>query len=408
MQPGSGGWHGQLFGQVLTTDAMSAATSDSSWFAKMLRFEVALAAAEGAAGLVPPWAVEEIKACCTSWREPDLEALGAQGRLSGTPAVAFVAALRERLGGEAGKFLHFGATSQDLVDTAMMLVLQEALGLVASDGRRAARAAAALAERYRSTPAVARTVLKQALPTTFGRKAAGWLVAFNEAGEGLARVAGKRLAVQLGGPAGTLSALGGAGPSVVEHLSAELGLTAPVLPWHTDRTRVVEAAGALAIAAGVAAKVALDVALLMQDEIGEVAEPMAPGRGGSSSMPHKRNPAMATAVNAAWRRASGLHNVLLAAMVQENERAAGAWQAEPETVSDLCRATGGAVCLAADILAGLEVHSERMAHNLAGAAHVDDAVRCAEVLVDRALAEHGWHEPQSEHRSSGGTQGRPR
>jgi 3-carboxy-cis,cis-muconate cycloisomerase len=385
---------GGLFVSVLTTDAMTAATSDRSWLRAMLDFEVALARAEARAGVIPTGAAEAIEQCCRRDHDFDPVALGRAGRLSGNPAVALVGAVRERLAGQAAPWAHFGATSQDMVDTALMLVLRQALGLILGDMDRAKEAAAGLAERYRSAPMAARTLLQQALPTTFGRKAAGWLVALSEVTDGLEHVLHHRLALQLGGPAGTLASLGEHALGVVDEVASELGLLVPVLPWHTDRARVVEASNALALCAGAAAKVALDVSLLMQTEVGEVFEPFAPGRGGSSSMPHKRNPAMAASVTAAWRRAQGQSAVLLAAMPQEHERAVGAWQAEPETISELCRSVAGAVSVTADILEGLEVDTARMARNLDlgkdalgdDVPNVSRSLKPAEALVDRALA----------------------
>lgn len=395
MAPGERDSHeeGGLFVSVLTTDAMAVATSDRSWLRAMLDFEVALARAEAKAGVIPLEAAEAIERFCQRAHDFDPVALGRAGRLSGNPAVALVGALRERLPGQTAEWAHFGATSQDMVDTSLMLVLRQAISLVLGDMERAKEAAAGLAERYRSAPMAARTLLQQALPTTFGRKAAGWLVALTEVTEGLEHVLHHRLAVQLGGPAGTLASLGEHALGVVEEVASELGLRAPVLPWHTDRARVVEASSALALCAGAAAKVALDVSLLMQTEVGEVSEPSAPGRGGSSSMPHKRNPAMAASVTAAWRRTQGQSAVLLAGMPQEHERAVGAWQAEPETLSELCRSVGGAVSVAADILEGLEVDTVRMARNLeltmevlGNASDVSSYLGPPEAFVDRALA----------------------
>lgn len=390
MHPGKEGVLGQLFGPVMTTDAMAAVTSDRSWLKAMLEFEAALAEVEAGAGLVPSTVVGPIGQCCLDYDDFDILALGRAGRMSANPAVALVAELRRRLPAEAARWVHFGATSQDVVDTAMMLVLRSALDLVLADLSRAAAAAADLAARYRCTPMVARTLLRHALPTTFGRKAAGWLVPLLEAASALQRIRHDRLAVQLGGPSGTLPGLGPGGPRLGDQLASRLGLVAPVIPWHTDRTRVVEAGAALVVAAGTAGKIALDVALLMQDEVSEAAEPAQPGRGGSSSMPRKRNPAMSAGAGAAWRMAQGLYAVLLAAMAQEHERAAGAWQAEAETLSELCRAAGGAVSVTADILAGLEVDEERMAVNLQLARPAlgssEGGTGNAEQFVDRALA----------------------
>ena len=381
---------GELFGLVLSTDAMSAATSGRSWVGAMLRFESALARVEAKQGLVPEDAAAEIERYCDGegpWFDP--AELGRKGRLSGNPAVPFVAELKSRLPESAAQWVHFGATSQDVLDSAMMLVARDAVSLVLADLDRLAGAAAAVAEEHRSTRMAARTLLQPAAPTTFGAKVAGWLIAAIDAARSLREVRERDLAVQLGGPAGNLAALGPVGPTVMQDLAIELELCIPLVPWHTDRTRVVAAAGALARAAGVAAKVALDVSLLMQAEVGEAREPAAPGRGGSSSMPHKRNPAMATVVGAAWRQVQGHAAVLLGAMAQEHERAVGAWQSEHLSFSALCRAAGGAVATTAEMLSGLEVDAGRMAANLAlveGLAYPGASTGSAETFVDRALA----------------------
>ncbi|HTW06912.1 MAG TPA: lyase family protein [Acidimicrobiales bacterium] len=396
MPPGEpdelGAGSGLLFGLALTSDAMAAATSDRSWLRAMLDFEAGLALVQSRAGLVPAEACQAIRECCERGSDFDPAELGRAGRLAGNPAVPLVAALRRALPEEAARWAHFGATSQDTVDTALMLVARQVLDLVSADLASAAAAAAALAERYRSAPMVARTLLQHALPTTFGRKAAGWLCGLLEAAERLGHVRRHRLAVQLGGPAGNLSALGEFGPRVMDELAAELGLGAPLLPWHTDRARVADVAAALLVSTGTAGKIALDVTLLMQDEVGEVFEPPAPGRGASSSMPHKRNPAMAAVVTANWERARGLAAIITGAMAQAHERAAGTWQAEALSLSELSQAAGGAVSVVADMLHGLVVDTERMALNLAHNGQISSAetvaagARAAEALVERALA----------------------
>jgi 3-carboxy-cis,cis-muconate cycloisomerase len=354
---------GGLFESVFTTDEMAEATSDRACVAAMLDFEAALAAAEAKVGLVPPGAAAAIRQRC---RELDLDpvALGRAGRLGASPAIPLVKELRSQLPPDVAFWAHFGATSQDLIDTALMLVLRRVTDLVLGYLGRLAGAAADLAERYRAVPMVARTLLQHALPTTFGRKAAGWLVAVVDAGEDLRHVRKHRLAVQLGGAAGTLAALGEQGPSVVEALAAELGLEAPALPWHSDRTRVVQISSALALCAGVAGKVALDVSLLMQTEVGEASEPPAEGRGTSSALPHKRNPAMSAEVLAANRRAQGLAAIVLGGGPHEHERAVGAWQSEWQTLLELSRAAGGAVAVAAEMVSGLQLDTARMAKNL--------------------------------------------
>jgi 3-carboxy-cis,cis-muconate cycloisomerase len=275
-----------------------------------------------------------------------------------------VRALTTRVPDESAGWVHWGATSQDVLDTAAMLVARRALGLLDDDLARLANACADLAERHRDTVMAGRTLLQQALPITFGLKAAGWLVAVVEAREGLAAFAARRLAVELGGAAGTLASLRGRGLAVVEALAGELGLAVPVVPWHTARGRVAELAGLLAVAAGAAGKIALDVALLMQTEVGEASEAAAPGRGGSSTLPHKRNPVGALAVNACVRGALAQVAVLQAAIIQEHERAAGAWQSEWPALNEALRFTSGAISQTATLVSDLEVHEERMRENL--------------------------------------------
>jgi 3-carboxy-cis,cis-muconate cycloisomerase len=308
-------------------------------------------------------------------------ALAAETARHAQPVVPLVAALRDAVGAEDAPHVHHGATSQDIVDTALMLVARRALAPLLDDLGAAADGCAALAEEHAATPVIGRTLLQQGLPTTFGLKAAGWMTALDEAAAGLARVRNDVLAVQLGGPVGALDA-----PGVVAAFADELGLAVPVLPWHADRRRIGELAGALGVAAGATAKLATDVALLSQNEIGEVREGGAGGR--SSSMAHKRNPVASVSVLACAHRVPGLVATLLAAMPQEHERAAGRWQAEWPTLLELLALAGSAAAWTAQLTAELEVDAERMAANLAGAPVPDADVAGAAALVARALEAH--------------------
>lgn len=328
----------------------------------MLDVEAALARAGAAAGLVPAAAAARISAACEDVTAYDVAALGREAAASSNPVVPLVRRIEAVAGPEAGAHVHRGATSQDVLDTAMVLLARRAIDLLATDLADAAEAAAALAERHRSDPVAGRTLLQQALPTTFGLKAAGWLTALDGAEDRL-RAVSASLPVQLFGAVGTFSALEGRGLPVLEALAAELDLAVPVLPWHTARLPVGDLAGALGAAAGVCAKVALDLVLLAQTEVGEVTEG-APGRGGSSAMPHKQNPVAAVAARAAATRAPGLVATLLTSMAQEHERAAGAWQAEWETLSQLLRAAGSAASWLSDALEQLHVDVARMRANL--------------------------------------------
>src|SRR3989442_10628062 len=278
-----------LFGPSLSTELMLATVSDRAWVQAMLDVEAALARAESRVGVIPPTAAENVASHCRV-DEFDVAQIGRAAVRSANPVIPLVNALRAAVSKEAAAFVHHGATSQDVLDTAMMLIARRGLDLILADLERAAAAAAALADRHRATVMAARTLLQQALPTTFGFKAAGWLVAIVEARSELARVAQTRLAVQFGGAAGTMAALSDRGLDVSRELAAELTLAGPTVPWHTTRGRVVVVATALGIAAGCAGKGALDIVLLAETDGGEVAERTAAGRGASSALPQKHNP----------------------------------------------------------------------------------------------------------------------
>ncbi len=352
-----------LFGPSLSTELMLVTVSDRAWVQAMLDVEAALARAESRIGLIPAAAADGIASHCQV-DEFDVAQLGRVAVRSANPVIPLINALRAAVPQEAAPYVHRGATSQDVIDTAMMLIARRGLDIVLADLEKAAASAAALADRHRTTVMAARTLLQQALPTTFGLKAAGWLIAIVEARSELVRVRRTRLAVQFGGAAGTMAALSDRGLDVVRELAAELTLAEPTLPWHTARARVVEVATALGIAAGVAGKVALDVVLLAQTEVGEVSERAAAGRGASSALPQKHNPVDAIEILAAVRGITAQIAVLQGAMVQEHERAAGAWQAEWPAFAETLRLAGGAVFRLASMLAGLEVDPERMRRNL--------------------------------------------
>jgi 3-carboxy-cis,cis-muconate cycloisomerase len=354
---------GGLFDGVLARGPVRVAVDDSAWLQAMLDVEAALARAQARVGLVPAGAAEQIAAACRADRFDPAE-LGAAAAASGNPVVPLVAALRAAVPAAAATHVHHGATSQDILDTAAMLVARRALAPLLADLTGAAEAAARLAAEHRGTLLAGRTLLQQALPVTFGLKAAGWLVGLDETAARLAEVRRTRLAVQFGGAAGTLASLGDAGPAVVAALAAELELAEPVLPWHTVRARPAELAAALGAAAGVAGKIARDVILLAQTEVGEVSEAGGGDRGGSSTLPHKRNPIAAISALACAERTPGLVADLLAAMTQEHERAAGGWHAEWLPLADLLRATGSAAAWLADCLQRLRVDPARMRANL--------------------------------------------
>jgi 3-carboxy-cis,cis-muconate cycloisomerase len=357
-ESGRGGLFAGLFGRS------AVGTAGQDWLQAMLDTEAALARALERAGLAPAGAGAAVTAGAQAGQF-DETAIGRAAALTGNPVPALVRALTEQVTGQAREAVHRGATSQDIIDTAAMLLSKRAIGVISADLDAVADAAAALADRHAGTVMSGRTLLQQAVPVTFGLVAAGWLTAVDEAHRQLGQIRDGRLAVQFGGAAGTLAALGEAGPAVADLLADELGLAVPVLPWHTDRLRIVELAAGLAGVCGALGKIARDVTLLAQTEVAEVAEGGGEaGRGGSSAMPHKHNPVAAVAILGCTRRAPGLLATLAAAAEQELQRAAGAWHAEWETLSDLLRLTGSAASWSADLLPGLTVNAARMQANL--------------------------------------------
>lgn len=379
---------------------VGAQSGDAAWLRAMLDFEGALAGALADVGLADAAAAEEIAAVCAG-EDWDLDALGAGTARDGTPVPALLAQLRPHLSDAAKAVLHRGATSQDVVDTAAMLVAKRALEPLLADLDAAGDAAAALADRHRGDLAAGRTLLQQASPITFGLRAANWLGGLDDAAARLETVRDVRLALQFGGAVGTLAAIGTSAPAetggsgagqlpaasgdhglaVAEALARRLDLPAPSIPWHANRSRPVELAVALGQAAGAAGKVGTDVVLLAQTEVGEVAEGQP---GASSAMPHKRNPTAAVTAVAAARRTPGLVATMLVAMPGEQERAAGAWQAEAETLAELLRLTGVGVAAARRSLEGLEVFPERMRTNI----EVSGDLGSTEAIIDRTLAAH--------------------
>ncbi|WP_433135686.1 3-carboxy-cis,cis-muconate cycloisomerase [Actinomadura nitritigenes] len=372
-----------LLSPVRAGTEAEAATSDAAYLAAMLDAEAALARAQARLKIIPAAAAEAISAVAAAGGI-DVADVARRARGSGNPVVPLVADLRG-LAGAAGEHVHKGATSQDIADTGAMLVAARARRAVLAHLDRALDALAGTAARYRDTPMAARTLGRQALPTMFGAKAANWLLGCLEARERLAAVA---LPVQLGGAAGTLDAYGERAFDLVAAFAEETGLDAPVLPWHTRRTPVADLASALAVTAGALGKIATDVWLLAQSEVGEVAEAAGPGRGGSSSMPHKRNPALSALVRSAALQVPAYAQVVLAAQAAPLERPAGEWHAEWQPLRECLRLTGGAAETAAELVCGLEVSADRMRANLDGLLDVlggDPGTGAAAALADRAL-----------------------
>jgi 3-carboxy-cis,cis-muconate cycloisomerase len=381
------------FAAIFVPDDLGAAVSDRAWVAALLAAERALADAGTQAGLIDGATAAAIAAACDADLY-DAAALGAAGRAGGNPVIPLVAELRERVGGDHAAGVHRGATSQDILDTAAMLVARDALALVDRELAAAEAACAELAETHRATVMAARTLLQQAVPTTFGAKAAGWLVGLVEARRRLLDVR-DALPAQLGGAAGTLAAFGGSGEEVLRLYAAALGLREPVVPWHTLRVPVAELGAALAIVAGATAKIAGDVVLLAQTEVGEVAEAEP---GGSSTMPHKQNAVAAVIALACERHARANAGILIEGLVGEHERSAGAWHAEWHALTTALAATGGAAASVRRSLSGLHVDVDRMRANVdpgtlaeaerfgIAAARPDDYLGAAGAFVDRALA----------------------
>jgi 3-carboxy-cis,cis-muconate cycloisomerase len=355
-----------LLAPMLSSAPMRAACDDATYLQRMLDFEAALARAEAATGVIPATAIGPIGAACNA-QAFDLAALAEAATKSGNLAIPLVKALTADVAksdAEAARYVHWGATSQDVIDTAAMLTLRAAIDVLLADIRRAITGFAGLARQHRNTPVVARTWLQHALPMPFGLKLAEYAAALDRSRTRLQRLRVETLALQFGGAAGTLAALGGNGWRVAERLAQELDLPLPDAPWHTHRDRIAEAASVFAIITGTCGKIARDVSLMMQTDVAEAFEPSGEGRGGSSTMPHKRNPVAAATALAAATMAPNLAATIFAAQVQDHERSAGPWHAEWPTLPTLLLATSGALAAVVDIAEGLEVDVARMRTNL--------------------------------------------
>ena len=355
-----------LLAPMLSSAAMRAVCDDTAYLQHMLDFEAALARAEAATGVIPASAADAITKACTA-QAFDLGALAEAATRSGNLAIPLVKALTAgvaKADADAARYVHWGATSQDVIDTATMLSLRAAIDALLPDINRAIAGFAKLARHNRTTAVVARTWLQHALPMPFGLKLAEYAAALHRSRLRLRRLRTEALALQFGGAAGTLAALGDNGWQVAERLADELKLTLPDAPWHTHRDRIAEAASVFAILAGSCGKIARDVSLMMQTDVAEAFEPSGEGRGGSSTMPHKRNPVAAATALAAATMAPNLAATIFAAQVQEHERSAGPWHAEWPTLPMLQLVTSGALAAIVDIAEGLEIDAARMRVNL--------------------------------------------
>ncbi|RXH24960.1 3-carboxy-cis,cis-muconate cycloisomerase [Bradyrhizobium nanningense] len=355
-----------LLAPMLSSAAMRAVCDDRSTLQNMLDFEAALARAEAAADVIPASAVGPIEAACKA-DSFDMAALAEAATRSGNLAIPLVKTLTadvRKADKEAARYVHWGATSQDVIDTATMLTLRAGIEALDADLGRAIKGFAALARSHRNTAMVARTWLQHALPMPFGLKAAEYASSLARARCRLRRLRREGLALQFGGAVGTLAALGDKGLAVAQRLARELDLPLPEAPWHTHRDRIAEAASYLAILAGSCGKIARDVSLLMQTDVAEAFEPAGEGRGGSSTMPHKRNPVAAASALGAATMAPQLAATIFAAQVQDHERSAGPWHAEWPTLPQLMLVTSGTLAAIVDIAEGLDVDTARMRSNL--------------------------------------------
>jgi 3-carboxy-cis,cis-muconate cycloisomerase len=351
---------------LFTTDAMREVFSDRVRVQRMLDFEAALARAEAAVGVIPSDAADTIGRCCSA-DEFDLARIAVAARDAGNVAIPLIAQLTERVArAEPGaqRYVHWGATSQDVIDTGLVLQLRDALGLIEKDATRVADALARQANAYRATLMAGRTWLQQALPVTLGLKLATTLVALDRHRTRLTALRARVLVLQFGGAAGTLASLGPNAIAVETALATELNLAIPALPWHTQRDNLCEAATFLGLVVATVGKLARDLALLAQTEVGEASEPAKVGRGGSSTMPQKRNPVGAAIALAAAVRVPGLVATMLTAAVQEHERGLGNWPAEWDTLPEIVLLTAGALDAMANIVEGLDVDVARMRANL--------------------------------------------
>ena len=356
----------RLFDKLFRYEPIDRIFSDQAYIQSLLEFEAALARAEAKVGVIPAADAPIIATACRA-EEFNIEELATQAALSGNAAIPLIKKLTElvaKQSKDAARFVHWGATSQDAMDTAVVLQLRRALEVMDQDLARLTTTLANLADKYRATPIAARTWMQQALPTTFGFIVAGWLDAILRHRARLSDLRARNLTLQFGGAVGTLAAFSGRGPAVAKALAEELRLPLPPIPWHSHRDRIVEIAAALGLCIGTLGKIARDISLHAQTEIAELAEPVAEGRGGSSTMPQKRNPVTCAAVLAAAQRVPGLLSTMFSSMVQEQERGLGGWQAEWETLPEIVSLSGGALHHLSEMLPGLHVDAKRMLKNL--------------------------------------------
>jgi 3-carboxy-cis,cis-muconate cycloisomerase len=375
----------ELLSKLFGAPSAQECLGDSAQLQGMLDFEAALARAEARVGLIPAQAAQSIGRKCRA-ELFDIGHLAEAVERAGNTAIPVVSALTSLVGAEdsgAARYVHFGATSQDAMDTGLVLQLRQFAGHLSGDIDRLSEALAHLARTHKETVLPGRTWLQQAPPVTFGLKAAGWLDAVHRHAARLADLRARALVLQFGGASGTLASLGSRGLEVAEALSRELDLALPALPWHAHRDRLAEFAAFLGILAGTLGKIGRDLSLLMQTEIAEAAEPAGEGRGISSAMPQKRNPVASAVALAAATRAPGLVATLLTGMVQEHERGLGGWHAEWETLPELASLVAGSLHHLAEAMEGLEIDVAQMRANLGAKGGVALAEAAMAVLAPR-------------------------
>ena len=377
-----------IFGPLFGDEAINGLFSDQAYVRALVDVEIALARAEAFVGVIPATAAEQIAA--VTGDKIDVAALTKGTLRSGFPIIALVQELRKQVSADAAPYIHWGATTQDIMDTASVLQLRGAIQIFGKRIREIAGHLAALAEKHRSTVLAGRTHSQQALPITFGLKAAGWLAPLLRHVERLAEIEPRLLVVQFGGAAGTLAALGGSGLAVMQALANELNLGTPAMPWHTQRDGFVEFGGWLSLVSGSLAKMAQDVILMAQTEVAEVGESAEEGRGGSSTMPQKSNPITSELIVAAARMNASLLSALHNAQIQEHERGTHGWQVEWLTLPQMVMLTGGALRHAAYLAKNLQVDATAMLSNITRANDVilaEAAVFALANAMPRAQAE---------------------
>jgi 3-carboxy-cis,cis-muconate cycloisomerase len=375
----------RLIESLATTSPLAEVFSDDSVLQAMLGFEAALARAEAGAGIIPAAAAGVIRKAAKA-EDFDPGKLAEETLRAGTPGIPLVKVLTERVRAkneDAARYVHWGATSQDVADTALVLLLKRALPIIRTDLARLERSLKRLSQEHKDSVMLGRTLLQAAPPVTFGLKAAGWYAAVRRGREHLDLAFREALVVQLGGASGTLASLGRKGMEVARGLAEELKLACPEAPWHTHRDRLATVMCACGVLTGSLGKMARDVSLLMQNEVAEDAEPGGQGRGGSSTMPHKRNPIGCALTLAAAERVPGLVSAFLFGMVQEHERGVGGWQAEWPTVAAVIQATGLAAASMAEVADGLTVDKARMRANIEHTNGVIFAERATMLLASK-------------------------